>query len=43
MSDGSILKADKDYTKEVDVLLPEAEKIAKVGYVLLDGLDALQD
>jgi 26S proteasome regulatory subunit N5 len=31
MSDGTILKADKDYTKDVDSLLPEAEKTAKVG------------
>ncbi|KAF2211065.1 hypothetical protein CERZMDRAFT_106580 [Cercospora zeae-maydis SCOH1-5] len=31
MSDGSILKADRDYTKEVDAILPEAEKIAKNG------------
>ncbi|EME85979.1 uncharacterized protein MYCFIDRAFT_64735 [Pseudocercospora fijiensis CIRAD86] len=31
MSDGSILKADKDFTKEVDAAIPEAEKIAKNG------------
>ncbi|KXT17402.1 hypothetical protein AC579_5742 [Pseudocercospora musae] len=31
MSDGSILKADKDFTKEVDAAIPEAEKIAKHG------------
>ncbi|KAK5164260.1 proteasome regulatory particle subunit [Saxophila tyrrhenica] len=31
MSDGSILKADKDYTSEVDAALPEAEKTAKSG------------
>lgn len=30
MSDGTILKADKDFTKEVDALLPDAEKLAKV-------------
>lgn len=30
MSDGSIVKADKDFTKEVDAALPQAEKIAKV-------------
>jgi len=30
MSDGSIVKADKDFTKEVDALLPEAEKLAQV-------------
>lgn len=28
--DGSIVKADKDFTKEVDAALPEAEKLAKV-------------
>ncbi|USW50637.1 Putative proteasome component (PCI) domain, winged helix-like DNA-binding domain superfamily [Septoria linicola] len=31
MSDGSIIKADKDYTKDVDAALPEAEKMAKNG------------
>ena len=30
MSDGSIIKADKDFTKEVDVAIPEAEKLAQV-------------
>lgn len=30
MSDGTILKADKDYTSEVDAALPEAEKTAQV-------------
>ncbi|CAK3788922.1 26S proteasome regulatory subunit rpn5 [Lecanosticta acicola] len=30
-SDGSILKADKDFTKEVDAALPEAEKTAQNG------------
>lgn len=30
--DGSIVKADKDFTKEVDAALPEAEKIAQVSY-----------
>ncbi|KAK4495151.1 hypothetical protein PRZ48_013478 [Zasmidium cellare] len=29
--DGSIIKADKDFTKEVDVAIPEAEKIAQNG------------
>jgi 26S proteasome regulatory subunit N5 len=28
---GEVLKADKDFTKEVDKLLPEAQKLAKVG------------
>lgn len=31
MSDGTILKADKDFTKEVDALIPEAQKLAQVG------------
>lgn len=30
MSDEPIPKADKDYTKEVDKQLPEAEALAKV-------------
>jgi 26S proteasome regulatory subunit N5 len=30
MSDGQILKPDKDFSKEVDKQLPEAEKLAKV-------------
>ena len=30
MSDGSIIKADKDFTKEVDAGIPEAEKLAEV-------------
>ncbi|UJO25090.1 26S proteasome non-ATPase regulatory subunit 12 [Fulvia fulva] len=29
--DGSIIKADRDYTKEVDAAIPEAEKIAQNG------------
>lgn len=28
--DGTIIKADKDYTKEVDAAIPEAEKLAQV-------------
>jgi 26S proteasome regulatory subunit N5 len=28
--DGSILKATKDFTKEVDSAIPEAEKLAQV-------------
>lgn len=28
--DGSIIKADKDFTKEVDAAIPEAEKLAQV-------------
>jgi hypothetical protein len=30
MSDGQIRKPDKDFTKEVDKRLPEAEELAKV-------------
>ena len=30
MSDGQILKPDKDFSKEVDKQLPEAEELAKV-------------
>jgi 26S proteasome regulatory subunit N5 len=30
MSDGQVLKAEKDFTKEVDKLLPEAQELAKV-------------
>jgi len=30
MSSGQVLKADKDFTKEVDKLLPEAQELAKV-------------
>lgn len=30
MSDGSIIKAEKDFTKETDAAIPEAEKLAEV-------------
>jgi 26S proteasome regulatory subunit N5 len=30
MSSGQVLKADKDFTKEVDKALPEAEKLGSV-------------
>jgi hypothetical protein len=30
MSDGTVLKADKDFSKDVDKLLPEAEELSKV-------------
>lgn len=30
MSDGTIKKADKDFTKDADKLIPEAEALAKV-------------
>lgn len=34
MSSGQVLKADKDFTKEVDKALPEAEKLGEVCIVL---------
>lgn len=30
MSDGALFKPEKDYTKEADKVLPEAEALAKV-------------
>jgi hypothetical protein len=30
MSSGAVLKADKDFTKEADAAIPEAEKLASV-------------
>jgi hypothetical protein len=30
MSDGQVLKPDKDFSKEVDKQLPEAEQLAQV-------------
>lgn len=43
-SDGSILKADKDYTKEVDAALPAAQSLASSGQTqrALDQLLALE-
>lgn len=35
MSDGNIFKPEKDYTKEADKIIPEAQEIAKVGTALL--------
>jgi hypothetical protein len=35
MSSGQVLKADKDFSKEVDKLLPEAEKLGTVCISLL--------
>jgi len=35
MSDGSIFKPDKDFTKETDKVIPEALEIAKVSIALL--------
>lgn len=39
--DGSIIKADKDYTNEVDAAIPEAEKLAQVPLLLLIHLHPL--
>ena len=36
MSSGQVLKAEKDFTKEVDKLIPEAEKLAKVRHCVSD-------
>jgi 26S proteasome regulatory subunit N5 len=33
MSSGEVLKADKDFSKEVDKILPEAEKLGSVSRV----------
>jgi len=30
MSDGTIIKAEKDFTKETDAAIPEAERTAEV-------------
>jgi len=30
MSSGEVLKADKDFTKEADAIIPEAEKLGAV-------------
>ena len=30
MSEGTIFKAEKDFTKDVDKLIPEAQELAKV-------------
>jgi hypothetical protein len=38
MSDGGLLKPEKDFTKEADKLIPEAEALAKVRLTSL-GLD----
>jgi hypothetical protein len=38
MSDGTILKAEKDFTPEVDKAIPEAEKLAEVYSQLHEGL-----
>lgn len=36
MSDGRILKPDRDYTKDVDKQIPEAQELAKVNHPLVD-------
>ena len=33
MADGQLFKPEKDYTKEADKQIPEAEELAKVGQV----------
>jgi hypothetical protein len=35
MSDGNVLKPEKDFSKEADTIIPEAQEIAKVGIILL--------
>lgn len=35
MSAGEVLKADKDFTKEVDAAIPEAEKLASVCWTVI--------
>lgn len=30
MSDGTLFKAEKDFTKDADALIPEAQELAKV-------------
>lgn len=31
MSDGGLMKPEKDFSKDADKLIPEAEQLAKVG------------
>jgi len=38
MSSGQVLKPDKDFTKEVDEQLPEAQKLAKVVLLVKDAI-----
>lgn len=40
MSDGAVLKAEKDFTKEVDTAIPEAEKLAQVSSFALLCVEA---
>lgn len=37
MSSGEVLKADKDFTKEVDAAIPEAEKLGSVCVMALEA------
>lgn len=41
MADGRILKPDKDFTKEVDSQIPEAQDLAKVTFTFLPLLTVL--
>ena len=38
MSDGALIKADRDFTKEVDKAIPEAEELAKVVLLCSDRI-----
>ena len=38
MSEGQVLKAEKDYTAEVDKQLPQAQQLAKACYSSLFSL-----
>lgn len=42
MSEGQILKPDKDFTKEVDKQLPEAQELAKVGHTEPERVDCIR-
>jgi 26S proteasome regulatory subunit N5 len=37
MSSGEVLKADKDFSKETDAAIPEAEKLGAVWLSLLEA------
>lgn len=39
MTDGRILKPDKDFTKEADKQIPEAQELAKVALDRTDLVD----
>jgi 26S proteasome regulatory subunit N5 len=38
MSSGEVLKADKDFSKEADVAIPEAEKLGAVCLIPCEGV-----